>query len=331
MHDSIMVSRQQYGTAKDMHTTRKTYELIKERYPYLHAEGIVRDRADAAYEILSNCTLCPHQCHVDRTAGETGFCRTGDELIISSYSPHFGEEPPLVGRRGSGTIFFTNCNLGCIFCQNYGISQCGRGFQVHAEDLAEIMLRLQERGCHNINLVSPTHQVPGILRAVDIAAGRGLHIPIVYNTGGYDAFETLRLLDGVIDIYMPDAKYGSNGVAHALSGAADYVDRMKEALSEMHRQVGDLNIRNGIAERGMIIRHLVLPDGLAGTEEVMRFIADELSLSSYVNIMPQYRPSWKVREKGSGFDALRRTITQQEFDDALATARKYGLSRGFLE
>lgn len=331
MHDSIMVSRQQYGTAKDMNTTRNTYELMKERYPDLQAEGIVRDRADAAYEILSDCTLCPHQCHVDRTAGETGFCRTGDELIISSYSPHFGEEPPLVGRRGSGTIFFTNCNLGCIFCQNYEISQCGRGFQVHADDLAEIMLRLQERGCHNINLVSPTHQVPGILKAVDIAAVRGLHIPIVYNTGGYDAVETLHLLDGVIDIYMPDAKYGSNGIAHALSGAADYVDRMKEALSEMHRQVGDLVIENGIAKRGMIIRHLVLPDGLAGTEEVMRFIADELSVSNYVNIMPQYRPAWKVREKSSGFDALRRMITQQEFDDALATAQKAGLSRGFSE
>lgn len=313
------------------YTTRTTNEQMKERYPDLHAEGIVQDRADAAYEILSDCTLCPHTCHVDRPAGETGFCRTGDKLIISSYSPHFGEEPPLVGRRGSGTIFFTNCNLGCIFCQNYQISRCGRGFQVHTEDLAEIMLRLQERGCHNINLVSPTHQMPGILRALDIAAGRGLNIPIVYNTGGYDAVETLHLLDGVVDIYMPDAKYGSNGIAHALSGAADYVDRMKEALSEMHRQVGDIIIQDGIAERGMIIRHLVLPGGLAGTEEVLRFIADELSLSTYLNIMPQYLPAWKVWEIDCVPEALRRRITQEEFDDALATAREYGLSRGFFE
>ncbi len=312
-----------------MHTTRTTNEQMKERYPNLHAEGIVRERADAAYELLGDCTLCPRRCHVDRTAGETGFCRTGSDLIISSYSPHFGEEPPLVGRQGSGTIFFTNCNLECIFCQNYEISQCGRGFQVQAEEMAEIMLRLQESGCHNINLVSPSHQVPGILRALDIAAGRGLHIPIVYNTGGYDAVGTLRLLNGVIDIYMPDAKYGSNGIAQALSGAPDYVDRMQEALCEMHRQVGDLVTQNGIAERGMIIRHLVLPGGLAGTEEVMRFIADELSPSSYVNIMSQYRPAWKVREKDSGYDELGRTITQEEFDEAIEIARKYGLSRGF--
>ncbi len=312
-----------------MHTTRTTNEQMKERYFDLHAEEIVRDRADAAYELMSDCTLCPWRCHIDRTAGETGFCRTGDELIISSYSPHFGEEPPLVGRRGSGTIFFTNCNLGCIFCQNHEISQGGRGFRVQAEELAEIMLRLQERGCHNINLVSPSHQVPGILRALDIAAGRGLHIPIVYNSGGYDAVGTLRLLDGVIDIYMPDAKYGSNGIAHALSGAADYVDRMKEALSEMHRQVGDLVTQDGVAERGMIIRHLVLPGGLAGTEEVMQFIADKLSPSSYVNIMSQYRPAGKVQERSFGFDALGRMIMQEEFNEAIEIARKYKLSRGF--
>ena len=312
-----------------MHTTRTTNEQMKERYLNLHTEGIVRDRADAAYELMSDCTLCPRRCHIDRTAGETGFCRTGNELIISSYSSHFGEEPPLVGRRGSGTIFFTNCNLGCIFCQNHEISQGGRGFQVQAEELARIMLQLQKCRCHNINLVSPSHQVPGILRAIDIAAERGLHIPIVYNTGGYDAVRTLRLLDGIIDIYMPDAKYGSNEIAHALSGAADYVDRMKEALSEMHRQVGDLVTQDGIAERGMIIRHLVLPGGLSGTEEVMQFIAEELSLSSYVNIMPQYRPAGKVRERSYGFDTLGRMITQEEFDEAIEIARRYGLNRGF--
>ncbi|MCQ1538880.1 radical SAM protein [Methanocalculus taiwanensis] len=310
-----------------MPNTKPTQEQIVPRYPDLHAEDILLDRADAANKILSDCTLCPHRCHVDRTVGETGFCRTGSELIVSSFAPHFGEEAPLVGRRGSGTIFFTNCNLRCIFCQNYEISQCGRGFQVQAEDLAEIMLRLQERGCHNINLVSPSHQVPGILRAIDIATGRGLRIPIVYNTGGYDSVDTLRLLDGVIDIYMPDVKYGSNGIAHALSGAPDYVNRMKEALHEMHRQVGDLIIQDGVAERGMIIRHLVIPGGLAGTDEVMQFIAEELSTSSYVNIMPQYRPAWKVSEMTIGFDVLKRRITKAEFDDAIAIAQRYGLFR----
>ncbi len=298
------------------------------RYMDLHRDGRLKQRAEKAYAILSDCTLCPRNCHVDRIAGEIGFCRTGRDPVIASYSPHFGEEQPLVGRRGSGTIFFANCNLACIYCQNYDISQCDRGFQVPVLDLADIMIKLQKKGCHNINLVSPSHQVPAILEALDIAAGMGLTLPIVYNTGGYDAVETLRLLDGVIDIYMPDAKYGDNETAYALSGAANYVDLMKEALREMHRQVGDLIIQDGIAERGMIIRHLVLPGKLAGTEQVMKFIAEDLSRQSYVNIMLQYRPAWKVHEADPKYRAIQKPITYSEYEQAVKIALSYGLTRG---
>ncbi|MBR1368033.1 radical SAM protein [Methanocalculus chunghsingensis] len=301
----------------------------QKRYPDLHHEGILKRRAEAAAEILKDCTLCPHACHVDRTAGERGFCRTGERLIVSGFSPHYGEEEPLVGKRGSGTIFFTHCNLACVYCQNYDISQEGRGYEISPGELAGIMLKLQEMGCHNINLVSPTHQVTGILGAIDIAAGHGLTIPIVYNTGGYDAVTTLKLLDGVIDIYMPDAKYGEGKIANDLSGAPDYVEKMHEALKEMHRQVGNLVIRDGIAERGMIIRHLVLPDDLAGTREVVAFIAEEISPDAYLNIMPQYRPAFRVESMDQRYRSLQRRITPKEFDDALMTARSYGLWRGF--
>jgi len=300
----------------------------QKRYPDLFHEGILKKRAEAAAEILRDCTLCPHACHIDRTAGERGFCRTGDRLIVSSFSPHYGEEEPLVGRRGSGTIFFTHCNLACVYCQNHDISQEGRGYEISADDLAMIMLRLQEMGCHNINLVSPTHHVAGILRAIDIAADGGLTLPIVYNTGGYDAVSTLALLDGVVDIYMPDAKYGNNSIAGDLSGAQDYVEKMREALKEMHRQVGDLVIQDGIAQRGMIIRHLVLPDDLAGTREVVTFIATEISTDTYLNIMPQYRPAFQVRDLDQRYRSLQRRISEKEFDDALRTASRYGLWRG---
>ncbi|MCP1662298.1 MAG: radical SAM protein [Methanocalculus sp. MSAO_Arc1] len=303
-------------------------ERTARRYPDLHLDGTLKSRAEAAESILDDCTLCPRNCHVNRNEEELGFCKTGKDPVISSYSPHFGEEAPLVGRKGSGTIFFTHCNLGCIFCQNADISQSGRGFQITKEELAAIMIQLQDRGCHNINLVSPSHQVPASIGALDIAAADGLTIPVVYNTGGYDAVPTLRLLDEVIDIYMPDAKYADNRIGNALSGVSDYADRMKEVLIEMHRQVGDLVIRGGIAERGMIIRHLVLPNRLAGTEEVMRFIAEELSKDSYVNVMQQYRPAWKVREADPACRAMERAITHQEYRHAVAIARSYGLWRG---
>jgi putative pyruvate formate lyase activating enzyme len=279
--------------------------------------------------MLRDCVVCPRKCRVNRVEDELGFCRIGLLPMVSSYGPHFGEEPPLVGRSGSGTIFFTGCNMRCVFCQNFEISQCGVGYVVSCEDLAEMMLRLQNRGCHNINFVSPSHVVPQILRAVTIAADHGLNVPLVYNSGGYDSVDTLRLLDGVIDIYMPDAKYGRDEVALELSGVRDYTTHMQAALIEMHRQVGDLVIRDGLAVRGMIIRHLVLPENLANSEIVMKFIAEKISRNSYVNIMAQYRPAWKVVTEGGKspvLAALQRPITAQEYEYAIRCARENGIS-----
>jgi len=285
--------------------------------------GELAQRAQAAEEMLRACRVCPRRCGSDRLAGELGACRVGAQPMVSSFGPHFGEEAPLVGRGGSGTVFFTGCNLRCLFCQNYEISQLMQGQAVSAETLAAMMLQLQERGCHNVNLVSPTHQVPAILAALLIAAERGLRLPLVYNTGGYDALETLGLLEGVVDIYMPDCKYADNQVALRLSGVMDYWDRNREAVAEMHRQVGDLVCdERGIAQRGLLVRHLVLPQGLAGTAEVMRFLAS-LSPRVYVNVMAQYRPCHRARE----FPELDRPITQEEYRQAMAAAREAGLSR----
>lgn len=301
------------------------------RYLRLSGSGELEERARRAHEVLRDCVVCPQECHVNRIEGEVGFCRTGLLPAVSSYSPHFGEEPPLVGRYGSGTIFFSGCNMRCEFCQNFGVSQCGTGTAISCEDLAGIMLRLQERRCHNINFVSPSHVVPQILRATALAAERGLTIPLVYNSGGYDSVETLRLLDGVIDIYMPDAKYGRDDVAWELSHAESYVERMQAALREMHRQVGDLAVRDGIAVRGMIIRHLVLPGNLANSEIVMKFIADEISQDSYVNVMAQYHPAWRAVEGGRSpvLAALQRPVTAWEYGYAIHCAKENGLSRGF--
>jgi putative pyruvate formate lyase activating enzyme len=298
-------------------------------YLSLAGTGGLEERISGACELLSSCGVCPRHCSVDRTAGELGYCRGGFLPRVSSAGPHFGEEPPLVGRSGSGTIFFTGCNMRCAFCQNYGISQCYHGDEVSRSRLARQMLLLQERGCHNINFVSPSHFVPQILSAVGIAASQGLSIPLVYNSGGYDLPETLRLLDGVFDIYMPDAKYGDDAVALALSDAPDYTKYNRESLKEMHRQVGDLVIENGIAKRGLLIRHLVLPENLAGTEKVMEFIARDISPDSYVNIMDQYHPEWRVLEAGDLlFPKLRRRITGKEYACAVDCARRAGIHRG---
>jgi putative pyruvate formate lyase activating enzyme len=300
-------------------------------YVRLSGSGELEERARRAHEVLRDCVVCPQECRVNRIEDELGFCRTGLSPRVSSYSPHFGEEPPLVGTNGSGTIFFAGCNMRCEFCQNYEISQCGVGYAVSNADLAGIMLHLQERRCHNINLVSPSHVVPQIPGAVAPAAPQGLNVPLVYNSGGYDSVETLRLLDGVIDIYMPDAKYGRDDVALELSHAPGYTARMQAALKEMHRQVGDLVIRDGLAVRGMIIRHLVLPGNLANSEIVTKFIADEISRDSYVNIMAQYHPAWRVAEGGRSpvLAALQRPITSREYRYAVRYARENGLSRGF--
>jgi len=306
------------------------------RYLGLLANGELEDRIKKAQELLLDCTVCPRSCHVNRIDGETGFCRTGARAQVSSFGPHFGEEPELVGRNGSGTIFISRCNLACAFCQNFEISQCGNGNEVTAGELAAMMLSLQRQGCHNINIVTPSHVVPQFLESLGRAAVQGLHIPLVYNSGGYDSVETLRLLDGVFDIYMPDAKYGSDEVASALSHAPDYVPVMRSAIKEMHRQVGDLVVENGIALRGMIIRHLVLPGNLADSGSVMRFIAEEISRDAYVNIMAQYRWPASVSppeliEKDQNYRDLLRPLTTEEFRYAIRCAEEAGLHRGFKE
>lgn len=287
-------------------------------------DGAPEEKVRAASEILKQCRLCPRECRVDRTAGELGFCRTGDTPFISSWGPHFGEERPLVGRHGSGTIFFGNCNLGCLFCQNYTISHLGEGEEMSFERLAEIMIGLQSRGCHNINLVTPTHQMPMILRALLIAAEQGLRLPIVYNCGGYESLEAVRILDGIVDIYMPDFKFADPEMALAFSKAKDYPAAVKAAIREMHRQVGDLVMNEkGIALRGLLVRHLVLPGGTAGTGDVVRFIAGEISKNTYVNIMDQYRPCFHAYQH----PPLDRGLTAEEYREAVEIALNAGLRR----
>ncbi|MEM5832483.1 MAG: radical SAM protein [Candidatus Aenigmatarchaeota archaeon] len=277
------------------------------------------------YSILECCELCPRKCHVNRLKGERGFCKSGKELMISSFGPHFGEEPELVGTHGSGTIFLTNCNLLCVYCQNYEISHLGEGREVSLEEAAEMMLTLQKIGCHNINLVTPTHFAPQLVKAIKIAAEKGLKLPIVWNCSGYENVEVIKILDGIVDIYMPDIKYSNSESARKYSRAKDYFERCKEAVKEMHRQVGDLKIdERGIAYRGLIIRHLVLPNDLAGSEKVLEFVAS-LSKDSYVNIMDQYTPCWKAFE----FKELSRPITASEYLKVIKIAKKLGLHRGF--
>ena len=303
-------------------------------YTSLFASGTLALRVEQATSLLSSCTVCPRRCGVDRTRDERGYCGGGLLPAVSSYGPHFGEEPPLVGRYGSGTLFFTGCNMRCIFCQNYEISQARHGVDVSPGRLAGMMLELQERHCHNINLVSPSHFVPQILQTVRIAAEKGLVIPLVYTTGTYDSAETPRLLEGVIDIYMPDAKYGREEIARTRSDAPDYPALMQDAISEMQRQVGDLVVRDGVAKQGLIIRHLVLPSDLAGSDLVMQFIGERESREAYVNIMALYHWNSSVSspdfiEKYPGFEALLRGITEEEYGYAIQCARKYGLHRGF--
>jgi putative pyruvate formate lyase activating enzyme len=293
-------------------------------YIRLHETGELAGRIKAVRAILRDCTLCPRHCHVNRLEGERGVCRVGRLPMVSSFSPHFGEERPLVGRRGSGTIFLTWCNLRCVFCQNYDISHLGTGEEVAVEELGEMMLSLWRQGCHNINFVTPSHQVAQILAALPYAVEKGLDVPLVYNCGGYEEVVTLRLLEGIFDIYMPDFKYGESEIAQRYSGAPRYVETAKAALREMHRQVGTLMLdERGIAVRGVLIRHLVLPDGLAGTRQVMRFIASELSPDTYVNIMDQYHPCFKAVDH----HPLNRRITTEEFNEAMAIAREEGLRR----
>jgi len=290
------------------------------------AQQELKERWQSAYPLLEECVVCPRRCGVNRIQGEKGYCQLGSSPVVSSHGPHFGEEPPLVGSHGSGTIFFTSCNLDCIFCQNYDISHYRHGEEVSPEELATIMLRLQHRGCHNINLVTPTPQTPQILQALYYARREGLHLPIVYNCGGYEPIEVLRLLEGVVDIYMPDIKYSDEEIAFRLSGVRRYPQVAKEALKEMHRQVGNLQMDSqGVARRGLLIRHLVLPNNLSGTADIVHFIAHELSPHSYINIMDQYRPLFKA----DSYPPVNRSITSEEYQAAIDLARQEGLHRGF--
>ncbi len=292
-------------------------------YLALADSGRLQGRVEAALDLLAPCTACPRQCRVDRLADQQGSCQTGRLATVASYAPHFGEERPLVGTSGSGTIFLAGCNLGCVFCQNYDISHLAHGREVTADQLAAMMVKLQNIGCHNINFVTPTHVVPQILEALPAAIAAGLTVPLVYNCGGYESLEMLRLLEGVFDIYMPDAKYADGDVAARFSNASDYPDRMRAALREMHRQVGDLQMdERGLAVRGLLVRHLVLPEDLAGTTRIMQFIAS-LSKQTYVNVMDQYRPAYRADE----YPSLGRTLTGPEYRDAVQAARHAGLTR----
>lgn len=286
--------------------------------------GDLQRRADLAIDSLAQCRLCPWQCGVNRLAGQLGQCRTGAQARVYSYMPHLGEEKPLRGTRGSGTIFFSGCNLHCQFCQNSDISQENYGMPVDSPHLASMMFELQQRGCHNLNLVSPTHVVPQILQALLAAVQQGLRLPLVYNTGGFDTLETLNWLDGLVDIYLPDMKYSNPVIAQKYSLAEDYPRVNRIAVKEMHRQVGDLQLNSdGLAMRGLLVRHLLLPDGLAGTNEILQFLAKEISMNTYVNIMDQYRPDYNARD----YPELMRLVTRDEYQQARLVAQNLGLNR----
>jgi len=294
-------------------------------YLSLAASGELAKRVEAAYRHLEDCDLCARYCRVNRRKGiEGAVCRTGERAVVASHGAHHGEEDPLRGWGGSGTIFFSWCNLRCVFCQNWDISQRGVGRAVEPREIADMMLELQAAGCHNINLVSPSHVVAQIIAAASDAAARGLRLPFVYNTGGYDSPEALALLDGIIDIYMPDMKYGDSAIARKYSKVRNYVDVNRAAVKEMHRQVGDLMLdEHGIAQRGLLVRHLAMPHGIAGTEQVLSFLADEISTNTYLNLMDQYRPCHRAHE----FPDLDRPITSEEYREALAIAARHGLAR----
>jgi putative pyruvate formate lyase activating enzyme len=294
-------------------------------YRRLLASGELAERVRRSRQHLENCDLCARYCRVNRRLSIRGaVCRTGERAVVFSAGPHHGEEDCLRGWHGSGTIFFSWCNLRCIYCQNWEIAWQGEGQEVSDEELAQMMLRLQALGCHNINFVTPSHVVAQILAAVSIAAEQELRLPLVYNTSGYDSPEALSLLDGVIDIYMPDMKYGDEKLARKYSHIRDYMRVNQAAVHEMHRQVGDLEINGeGIAERGLLVRHLVLPNGISGAEKVLRFLAEEISTDTYINLMGQYRPCYRAGE----YPGLDRPITRAEFSEALVIAQRYGLHR----
>ncbi|HIE05312.1 MAG TPA: radical SAM protein [bacterium (Candidatus Stahlbacteria)] len=302
-----------------------TSTTFEPSYLKLHQSGELKRRANQLWKVLGQCELCPRQCRVNRLKGEKGFCQApGARLVVSSFNPHFGEERPLVGRGGSGTIFLTHCNLRCVFCQNWEISHLGRGSVIDINELAKMMLHLQRIGCHNVNLVTPTHYSPHILKALVIATEKGLRLPVVYNTSGWERLEILKILDGVVDIYLPDFKYWDNTMAEKYSsGASLYPDFARKAILEMHRQVGVAKpSKDRIIYRGLMIRHLVMPNNVAGSEKVMEWIAENLPKDTYVNIMAQYHPCYKAFD----YPELSRRITKEEYQRVVARAKSLGLN-----
>jgi len=304
--------------------TTETTADFEPAYLKLHRSKELKKRGEELWNIMKSCRLCPRKCETNRLDGNEGFCQASSQLEIAAYHPHFGEEKPLVGKRGSGTIFFTNCSLRCVFCINWEISQGGRGKPRSIEELAEMMLSLQRMGCHNINLVTPDHYVPHILLAVDIAAGKGLRLPLVYNTCGWMNLEIAKKLDGIIDIYLPDFKYSSGEMAAKYSSEAEsYPEAAKAALLEMHRQVGVAKpASDGLVYRGLMIRHLVMPNKVAGTKKVIEWIAQNLPKDTYLNIMSQYRPMYKAFE----YPEIARRITRKEYEQAVKWAKEVGLT-----
>ncbi len=294
-------------------------------YLSLYESGELKHRVEHALELLANCALCPRSCCINRLADKFAVCKTGRHAVVSSFFAHSGEEDCLRGWRGSGTIFFSWCNLRCVFCQNYDISWGGTGRRVQPDVLSAMMVRLQEQGCHNINFVTPEHVVPQILEALPLAIKRGLRLPLVYNTGAYDSLDSIRLMDGVVDIYMPDFKFWDPEMARRYSRAPNYPEAARRAIKAMHAQVGELRFdENGLALRGVLLRHLVMPGGIAGTREIMEWVARELSNQTFVNLMAQYHPAGNV-SRGQ-YAEINRCIREEEFQEAIKCARVAGLT-----
>ncbi|MDP1853740.1 MAG: radical SAM protein [Candidatus Omnitrophota bacterium] len=302
--------------------------MLYPSYLNLYKTGELIKRVESAKKLLESCVICPRKCRINRLKDEKGVCKTGRNAIVTSYFLHHGEEPPISGTSGSGTIFFTHCNLKCVYCQNYKLSQEGEGREVKKEELAEFMLELQHQGAHNINLVTPTHVMPQILEALRVAIEKGLKIPLVYNTGGYELVPILRLLDGIIDIYLPDMRYADALIAEKYSNAYDYPSFNQKAVKEMYRQAGNAAINpNGVIEKGIIIRHLVLPNNIAGTEKILYFIKNELSGQCHISLMSQYFPCYKTCE----FPLINRRISCEEYEIATGIMKKLGLTSGWVQ
>jgi len=325
--------RQADLVAKQAVDPRFVLEPFEPAYLTLHRLGAITERVAAGLRELEDCCACPRNCHVNRMANETRVCHTGRNARVASAFPHFGEEDCLRGWNGSGTIFFSLCNLRCVFCQNWDISQQSVGAERSPEGIAELMLDLQERGCHNINFVTPEHVVPQVIEAIAAAIPRGMGVPIVYNTSAYDSVASLKLLDGIVDIYMPDFKFWERETAHRLAKAKDYPDRAREAIQEMHRQVGVLKFGpNGLARRGVLVRHLVMPGQSHEAEAIFRWLADAVSPDTYVNIMGQYRPEYEVGQIARDglavqYAEVNRRPERKEITQAVESARKAGLWR----